>query len=137
MEPGWLDVLLLWAGCVVVAFALRRASLWRAAHRLAVGFEDRLHRDDLPRPAGRPFELVARDARRLASRYHHPAPGVAFVKAEAIRRAYDKVLAECCLALDIAHLLDALPPGVELDNERRRVEHLLADAGLWISDAAV
>ncbi len=136
MGPDWLDVLLLWAGCAVVAAVLRRASVWRAAHRLALEVEDRLHRDHLPAPATRPIEILARDVRRLGSRYHNPARGAAFAKVDGIRQAYDKVLAECCLALEIEHLLLTLPPGMELDNERSRVEHLLAQAGLWTGDAA-
>jgi hypothetical protein len=136
MGPDWLDVLLLWAGCAVVAAVLRRAPVWRAAHRLALALEDRLHRDPWPAPTTRPIELLARDVRRLGSRYHNPVRGTAFVKVDGIRQAYDKVLAECCLALGIEHLLLTLPPGVELDNERSRVEHLLAQAGLWTGDAA-
>jgi hypothetical protein len=136
MEPGWLAVILLWGGCAAVAFTLRRAALWRAMHRLGVRLTDHLHRGPTPVPLTRPIELLARDARRLGSRYHHPARGVAFAKVEGIRQAYDEVLAECCLALDVEHLLLTLPPGAELDNERRRVEQLLARAGLWLDEVA-
>ena len=52
------------------------------------------------------------------------------------RRAYDGVLAECCAALELTHLLGVLPPGPELDVERARVEGLLEDSGLTLPFAA-
>ena len=42
----------------------------------------------------RPIEAIARDARRLARRFHHPRRGLTFVKYESTRWAYDKVLAD-------------------------------------------
>ena len=68
-------------------------------------------------------------ARRLGRRFHHPPPGQRFVKCEAVRQAYDAVLAETCLALGVTHLLQVLPPGPELDAERARVEGALELAG--------
>jgi hypothetical protein len=133
MEPGWLVVLL--SCCVATALGLRRTAVRLVGHgpeRTPLGG---LRRRAIPTPATRPIELLARDARRLGSRYHHPARGVAFAKVEGIRQAYDKVLAECCQALEVEHLLLTLPPGVELDNERRRVEQLLARAGLHLDVA--
>lgn len=87
-------------------------------------------------PVGRPLEVVAQDARRLATRFHHPAPGASFAKLEGARRAYEHVLAEACTALEVEHLLGVLPPGDELDVERVRVESLLWLAGLRIDDSA-
>lgn len=69
-------------------------------------------------------------ARRLSSRFHGPAAGQRFAKTEALRRAYDEVLAEACTALGVTHLLSVLPPGAELDAERARVEWALDCAGL-------
>jgi hypothetical protein len=136
MEPEWLKVLLLWAGCVVVAATIRCAPLWRAVgrrlHRLHARWESRR---SLP-PSCRPIEAIAQDARRLGRRFRQPPRGVSFAKYEGTRRAYDKVLAEGCTALRIEHLLDVLPPGVELDQERRRVEWRLYTAGLDLDDAA-
>ena len=83
-------------------------------------------------PAGRPLELIALDARRLATRFHHPQPGTSFARIEGARRAYEHVLAEACAALEVEHLLGVLPPGDELDVERVRVEGLLWLAGLRI-----
>jgi hypothetical protein len=80
-------------------------------------------------PATRPVQELAVLARRLGRRVHHPPPGQRFVKCEAVRQAYDAVLAETCLALGVTHLLMVLPPGPELDAERARVEGALELAG--------
>jgi hypothetical protein len=85
-------------------------------------------------PVGRPLEMVAQDARRLATRFHHPPPGASFAKLEGTRRAYEHVLAEACAALEVEHLLGVLPPGDELDVERVRVEGLLWLAGMRIDE---
>ena len=95
-----------------------------------------LHRAELPRPQGRPLELIASDARRLGSRFANPPRGAAFAKLEGLRRAYDHVLGEACSALGVDHLLAVLPPGDELDAERARVEGLLWLAGLRIDETA-
>lgn len=76
------------------------------------------------RPEHRPIEVVAHEARRLRSRYYATRTGVSFAKSEAVRRAYDDVLAEGCEALGLPHLLGVLD-NVELDLERQRVERLL------------
>ncbi len=82
------------------------------------------------RPAGRPLEQIARDARRLGVWYRTCPRGQSFAKYEAHRRAYDDVLAEACRALDIDNLLGVLEPGTELDAERARIEWRLETAGL-------
>jgi hypothetical protein len=136
MEPEVLKVLLLWAGCAVVAVIIRCAPLWRAVWRLGLRVHTRWEgRRRLP-ISTRPIEAIAQDARRLGRRFREPPRGVSFAKFEGTRRAYDKVLAEGCLALSIEHLLDVLPPGMELDAERRRVEWRLYSAGLHLDDAA-
>ncbi|MFC5175858.1 hypothetical protein [Nocardioides taihuensis] len=89
-----------------------------------------------PPPEHRPIELIATDARRLGHRFRSLPRGVSFAKFEAIRRAYDDVLAEGCAALDLPELLGVLPAGDELDAERVRVEQLLCRWGLEIDDAA-
>jgi hypothetical protein len=53
-----------------------------------------------------------------------------FAQYEGRRQAFDRVLAEAAVALEIEHLLTVLPPGAELDQERARVEARLVDAGL-------
>lgn len=89
---------------------------------------------DDARPEGRRIELVASDVRRLGGRFRNVPPGVSFARFEALRQAYDGVLAEACKALEVDHLLQVLPPGPELDRERRRVEVALYRAGLSLDD---
>jgi hypothetical protein len=81
-------------------------------------------------PEGRPIEVIAANLRRLCARYYGLDPRTPFVKVEAVRGAYDKVLGECCTAMGRTHLLDVLRAGHELDAERERVEELLTDAGV-------
>lgn len=87
-------------------------------------------------PQGRPIEVIAVNLRRLSARYYGLDPRTPFVKVEAVRGAYDKVLGECCTALGRTHLLDVLQAGHELDAERYRVEELLADAGVRLPHPA-
>jgi hypothetical protein len=87
-------------------------------------------------PEHRPIEVIAREARRLGHRFRETRHGVSFVKSEAVRRAYDGVLAEACDALGLPHLLAVLGDGSELDVERQRVERLLHIWGLELDDAA-
>ncbi|GAA5155288.1 hypothetical protein GCM10023340_40180 [Nocardioides marinquilinus] len=71
---------------------------------------------------------MARDVARLGPRFH--AEGLRFTKYEALRRAYDQVLAEACDVLEVDHLLTVLPPGPDRDLERERVERLLRGTGM-------
>ena len=93
-------------------------------------------RRQAPEPEGRPIEAIAADLRRLCLRYHGLDPRTPFVKVEAVRGAYDKVLGECCAALGRTHLLEVLRDARELDAERERVEDLIADAGVRLPRAA-
>ena len=86
-------------------------------------------RRHLPEPQGRPIQDIAVLARRLSRRFHEPAPGQRFAKAEGLRRAYDGVLAEACGRLGVVHLLGVIEPGPDLDVERARVEWALETAG--------
>ena len=129
MDPQPLGGLAFLAGLVVVAVMGPRLvarcwfSLLDAVRRLP----------RLPRrvePAGRPIEEIAQDLHRLSRRFRCVPDGVSFARFEGRRLAYDEVLVEACAALGIAHLLQVLPPGVELDQERARVEEALDAAGL-------
>jgi hypothetical protein len=132
---GNLSLLLLCAGLTAGPLWL----LWNGP-ALVEGLGDRCRRLDprsrRPRATSRPIEVIARDVRRLHRRFRNPPRGIAFAKYEGLRRAYDKVLAEGCVALGLTHLLEVLPPGEELDAERDRVEGLLLEAGLQIDLAA-
>jgi hypothetical protein len=87
-------------------------------------------------PTSRPIEAIAADVRRLAARYYSLQPRTSYVKVEAVRFGYDRVLGECCTALGLTHLLGVLTPGPERDAERTRVEGLLADSGVRFPHAA-
>jgi hypothetical protein len=110
----------------------KRAEPWRdwvsmhTRHRHAAKLE----------PLSRPIEQIAADLRRLGLRYHQLDPRTSFAKAEAVRSAYDRALAECCTTLGITHLLEVLPPGPQRDAERERVEDQLAGSGVRFPRAA-
>jgi hypothetical protein len=87
-----------------------------------------------PVPVGRPIEAIAHDAHRLGRQLQHADDGRSAARINAIRSAYDDVLAEGCAALGVAHLLGVLTDGAELDHERRRVEVVLAGAGMVLAD---
>jgi hypothetical protein len=123
---GSLEVAL--TGLVLAALA-GVAWLWRTwSRRRAV--------EPAPEPANRPIEAIAVDVRRRGERYHSLAPHTSYVRVSALRAAYDHVLGECCDSLGLAHLLAVLPPGPELEKERRRVELVLHSFGLPVHHAA-
>jgi hypothetical protein len=115
-------------GLVLAALA-GAGWLWRTwSRRRAV--------DPAPEPTNRPIEQIAHDVRHRGERFHVVAPHASYVKVSALRAAYDHVLGECCDSLGLAHLLGVLPPGPELDKERRRVELVLHSFGLPVHHAA-
>jgi hypothetical protein len=89
----------------------------------------------VPKPVGRPIEAISQSARRLGRQLQHADDGRSAARIGAIRRAYDDVLAEGCAALGLSQLLGVLAEGPELDAERRRVEVVLAGAGMVLVDA--
>jgi hypothetical protein len=138
---GWLlsegTVLVMVAVGLLLATSRRCRRPFRRAAHVAARTPERLgFRTVAAPPPGRPIEVVAREARRLGRRYRATRRGVSFAKSEAVRRAYDDVLAEGCEALGITHLLGVLPTGEERDAERARVERLLHLWGLDLDDAA-
>jgi hypothetical protein len=131
MWVALLRVVLATAIVAVALVALLHALFgWRPWRRPIVAARGWAERRRPTRPETRPIEELAVAARRLGGRFHEPPAGLRFAKAEALRQAYDAVLAEACTALGIVHLLDVLPPGAELDAERARVEWALEVAGL-------
>jgi hypothetical protein len=92
----------------------------------------RLRRRPPPAPARPPIEKVAADLRRLHRLLAHFGPGTPVVRRRGTLLAYDALLIQACLAIDIDHQLDQLPPGMSLELERLRVEESLKDAGLVI-----
>jgi hypothetical protein len=142
MGPNWLQSLLVYIGMMWIPYLLLRwaeKQRWLPAFmKVRRGARDGRGRDlrAAGPPPGRPFELVAKDVRRLARQFRNPIPGTSYVKREAVRHAYDRVLGEAADELGIDHLLQVLGPGTELDRERDRVEAQLWLAGLRVDDAA-
>lgn len=81
-----------------------------------------------PEPAPRTLEAVSADVRRVSDRFHQD--GMRHAQYEGRRQAYDRVLAEAATMLEVDHLLDVLPNGGHLDDERLRVERVLAGYGV-------
>ncbi len=81
-----------------------------------------------PDPPPRTLEVVGADVRRISARFHQD--GMRFAQYEGRRQAYDRVLAEVATMLEVEHLLTVLPNGAHLDDERRRVEAVLAGYGV-------
>ncbi|GAA1448240.1 hypothetical protein GCM10009641_75830 [Mycobacterium cookii] len=124
-------VLLLAAVVLRVALAVLVGELdeWRTYRALA-RLARRLRRTPVAdEPAARrPIEEVGADLRRLNASFHRG--DMRFAKYEGCRQAYDGVLAEAADMAGLAHLMEVLPPGPELDRERQRVEMLLQHHGL-------
>lgn len=130
---GWLQdfgpLLLVWIGIQTV-FDLVFCHPWAWERRIGRGLLQRVRRTPQAEVVRirRPIEQVGADVRRLREAFGHE--GMRFAKYEGTRRAYDGVLAEAADSLELTHVLAVLPPGVDLDLERVRVERLLEDAGL-------
>jgi hypothetical protein len=99
---------------------------WRSWRFVA----DRVRRPPPAPPTHRPLGRIAADARRIAAGYHQE--GMRFAQYEGRRQAFDRILAEAAAVVGVDHLLDVLPPGVELDRERARIETALVEAGVLV-----
>ena len=127
-------------GVMLVVLALAKVCLaallgdlgesrsWRAGARVVRRLRRRHAHDAEVVALRRPIERVGADLRRLNASFHRG--GMRFAKYEGCRQAYDRVLAEAADMVGLAHLMQLLPPGDELDRERERVELLLRDHGL-------
>lgn len=82
--------------------------------------------------AGPPIEQLAADLRRVHRLLIQYGPGTPLVRRTGTLQAYDELLKQACLAVDVKHRLDRLPPGADLELERLRVEESLRTAGLAI-----
>ncbi|MFL6130168.1 MAG: hypothetical protein ACJ73E_14030 [Mycobacteriales bacterium] len=85
---------------------------------------------EIPRP---PLEQLAADLRRLAPALRDLPRGTSRARQRGLLMAYDDVLVAAALALDVPHALDTLPPGIDRELERVRVEGALEAAGLRFS----
>ena len=131
---SWLQdfgpLLLVWIAIQIVFDAVF-CSPWEWERRMGRGLLQRVRGTPQAEVVRirRPIEQVGADVRRLREAFGHE--GMRFAKWEGTRLAYDGALAEAADTLELTHFLAALPPGVDLDLERVRVERLLEDAGLF------
>jgi hypothetical protein len=93
----------------------------------------RLRRRRGPQPDHPPIERLAADLRRVSRTMKEFPPGTPAVRRRATRQAYDALLVQACLAVDVPHRLDALAEGVDREVERLRIEEALSDAGVRVS----
>lgn len=126
LETGFEALVVLIAAGAAVSLVVGN-RLWR---RPASAWQRWRARRAPASPPHRPIEILAGRLRVLGRLHRAPPPGTRFVKREAIRQAYDALLAEACDELDIPQLLGVIPPGSELDRERARVEWAVECAGL-------
>jgi hypothetical protein len=85
-----------------------------------------------PEPLRRPLQVVAADVRRLARQLAVVPAGAPMVRRRALAAAYDDVLIEAALLLDVPHELAATPVGTDRDAERLRLLAALEGAGLAV-----
>ncbi|WP_101523165.1 hypothetical protein [Nocardioides houyundeii] len=83
-----------------------------------------------PAPTGPPVQRIAADAQRIRSAIRQAPAGTPVARMRGWQQAYDDVLVVACEALDLEQRLGRLPPGVQRDLERERVERMLVRAGL-------
>lgn len=97
--------------------------------RRAVG---RRRRARHPMPGRRPLQVVAADVRRLARSIALVPAGAPMARRRALVAAYDDVLVEAAILLEIPHDLRTAPEGPPRDAERLRLVAALEAAGLAV-----
>jgi hypothetical protein len=85
-----------------------------------------------PAPGRRPLQVVAADVRRLARSVALVPAGAPMARRRALTAAYDDVLVEAALQLEVPHLLRTTPEGRARDLERLRLVAALEAAGLAV-----
>jgi hypothetical protein len=85
-----------------------------------------------PQPVRRPLQVVAADVRRLARQLALVPAGAPMVRRRALAAAFDDVLVEAALLLEVPHELSSLPVGPARDLERLRLRAALEAAGLAV-----
>lgn len=85
-----------------------------------------------PAPGRRPLQVVAADVRRLARSLALVPAGAPMARRRALTAAYDDVLVEAALQLEIEHQLRTTPEGPARDLERLRLVAALEAAGLAV-----
>jgi hypothetical protein len=77
-----------------------------------------------------PVERIAADLRRLSAAVQDIPHGTPHTRRKALFLAYDDTLIDGCRALGLPQCLSELPPGMNRELERLRVETSLESAGL-------
>ncbi|MCW2740115.1 MAG: uncharacterized protein JWR45_537 [Blastococcus sp.] len=86
-----------------------------------------------PEPLRRPLQVVAADVRRLARQIALVPAGAPMLRRRALAAAFDDVLIEAALLLDVPHGLAAVPvDSAARDLERLRLFAALEAAGLAV-----
>jgi len=85
-----------------------------------------------PLPGRRPLQVVAADVRRLARSLALVPAGAPMARRRALTAAYDDVLIEAALQLEVDHQLRTTPEGPARDLERLRLVVALEAAGLAV-----
>jgi hypothetical protein len=85
-----------------------------------------------PTPGRRPLQVVAADVRRLGRSLTLVPAGAPMARRRALAAAYEDVLIEAALLLEVPHELRTTPPGPARDVERLRLLALLEAAGLAV-----
>jgi hypothetical protein len=93
---------------------------------------ERRRRRRHPEPARRPLQVVAADVRRLARQISLVPAGAPMARRRALAAAYDDVLIEAALLLEVPHELRETPEGPARDVERLRLIAALEGAGLAV-----
>jgi hypothetical protein len=84
-------------------------------------------------PPRRPLELVAADLRRLTRELAMVPGGLPMARRRGLLAAYDDVLVEAAVLLEVSHQLTAQPPATR-ELERMRLLASLEAAGLVVTD---
>ncbi len=85
-----------------------------------------------PEPLRRPIQVVAADLRRLSRQLSLVPAGAPLVRWQALWAAYDDVLVEAAVQLEVPHDLPGMPQGMTRDVERLRLLAALEGAGLAV-----
>jgi hypothetical protein len=113
---------------VVAALIAWTGPVWRWARRL----RERRRAARNPDPGRRPLQVVAADVRRLGRSLTVVPAGAPMVRRRALAAAYDDVLAEAALLLEVPHDLSTTREGPARDVERLRLLAALEAAGLAV-----
>ncbi|SFK86731.1 hypothetical protein [Geodermatophilus ruber] len=135
MAPALLYVASVVAGVVgAVALLGWLARCFCGSARLPLPLPRRRRPAEPVLPPRRPLEAVAADLHRLSRQLARVPAGVPMARRLGLQAAYDDVLGEAAVLLEVPHTLGREPAGLPRDVERLRLQAALADAGLVVPD---